>query len=56
VRLEQTGPAIMKRAFQPKRSARILLNLMDMKRDRCAVRKGGASVNYSPEFTSSSGL
>jgi uncharacterized membrane protein len=54
VRLEQTGPGHYEAKFPTKEVGAYLLNLMDMKEGQVrGSQVVGASVNYSPEFTSS---
>lgn len=54
VRLEQTGPGHYEARFPTKEVGAYLLNLMDMKEGQIrGSQVVGASVNYSPEFTSS---
>jgi len=54
VRLEQTGPGHYEAPFPTKEVGAYLLNLMDMKEGQVrGSQVVGASVNYSPEFTSS---
>jgi hypothetical protein len=54
VRLEQTGPGHYEARFPTKEVGAYLLNLMDMKEGQVrGSQVVGASVNYSPEFTSS---
>lgn len=54
VRLEQTGPGHYEAHFPTKEVGAYLLNLMDMKEGQVrGSQVVGASVNYSPEFTSS---
>jgi hypothetical protein len=54
VKLEQTGPGHYEAKFPTKEVGAYLLNLMDMKEGQVrGSQVVGASVNYSPEFTSS---
>jgi uncharacterized membrane protein len=54
VRLEQTGPGHYEARFPTKDVGAYMLNLMEMKGTNVqAYQSIGASVNYSPEFTSS---
>jgi len=54
VRLEQTGPGHYEAPFPTKEVGAYLLHLMDMKEGQLrGSQVVGASVNYSPEFTSS---
>ena len=50
VRLEQTGPGHYEARFPTKEVGSYLLNVLEPKEGRSQVV--GASVNYSPEFTS----
>jgi uncharacterized membrane protein len=53
IRLEQTGPGHYEGRFPTKESGAYLLNVMEVKEGQVrASQVIGASVNYSPEFTS----